>query len=54
MPEGQATRLSESQTQKIRAELNSLLESAAFRTSKRCREFLDYIAQHTILGPSGP
>ena len=34
-------------------ELNRLLESAAFRTSKRCREFLAYIVQHTINGPSG-
>jgi hypothetical protein len=53
MCEGQATPLSESQTQEVRTELNSLLESAAFRTSKRCRGFLDYIVQHTISGPSG-
>lgn len=37
----------------VRAELNRLLESAAFRTSKRCREFLEYIVEHTISGPSG-
>ena len=53
MCEGDVTRLSESKTQEIRTELNSLLESTAFRTSKRCREFLDYIVQHTISGPSG-
>src|SRR5436305_3376639 len=53
MCEGQSTRPSESQTQEIQAELHSLLESASFRTSKRCREFLDYIVQHTISGPSG-
>ena len=40
-------------TQEIRTELTSLLESTAFRTSERCREFLDYIVQHTISGPSG-
>ncbi|MGO9261851.1 MAG: malectin domain-containing carbohydrate-binding protein [Bryobacteraceae bacterium] len=37
----------------VRAELTRLLESAAFRTSKRCREFLGYIVEHTINGPSG-
>src|SRR4051812_16392284 len=52
MCEGQAT-LSNSQTQEVRAELTSLLESASFRTSKRCREFLEYIVDHTISGPSG-
>src|SRR5437868_14871088 len=35
------------------AELARLLESSAFRTSKRCREFLEYIVVHTISGPSG-
>ena len=53
MGESVATQLSESQTRAIRAELNSLLESNAFRTSKRCREFLEYIVEHTINGPSG-
>src|SRR5690349_8499033 len=52
MCEGQAT-LSESQTEEVRAELNSLLESSSFRTSKRCREFLGYIVEHTMNGPSG-
>lgn len=51
--ESQATRLSESQTEEVRAELTRLLESSAFRTSKRCREFLEYIVDHTINGPSG-
>jgi hypothetical protein len=37
----------------VRTELNRLLESPAFRTSKRCREFLEYIVQHTIGGPAG-
>ncbi len=42
-----------SREQAIRAELHRLLESAAFRTSKRCREFLAYIVVHTMHGPSG-
>ena len=45
--------LSESHEPLVRAELNRLLESPAFRTSKRCREFLEYIVQHTISGPTG-
>src|ERR1051325_5685252 len=45
--------LDDSREQAIRAELHSVLESAAFRTSKRCREFLEYIVEHTITGPSG-
>jgi len=45
--------LSESQEQAVREELHRLLEGAAFRTSKRCREFLEYIVVHTISGPSG-
>lgn len=53
MCEGDVTLLSESKTQEIQAELTSLLESTAFRTSKRCREFLHYIVQHTISGPTG-
>jgi hypothetical protein len=53
MCESEATRLTESQTLAIRAELNRLQESPAFRTSKRCREFLDYIVKHTIHGPTG-
>ena len=35
----------------VRAELDHLLESAAFRTSKRCREFLTYIVEQTVSGP---
>src|ERR1700754_829692 len=37
----------------VRAELNRLLESSAFRTSKRSREFLEYVFEHTIKGPAG-
>jgi hypothetical protein len=45
--------LSQSRAQAVRTELNHLLESDAFRTSKRCREFLAYIVEHTLTGPSG-
>jgi hypothetical protein len=53
MCEGEGTRLTELQTQAIRAELGRLLESAAFRNSKRCREFLEYVVEHTLNGPNG-
>jgi hypothetical protein len=53
MCESDATPLNQSQTQEVRAELNRLLESSAFRTSKRCREFLEYIVENTINGPTG-
>jgi hypothetical protein len=53
MCENEATPLNDSQTQAVRAELNRLLESSAFRTSKRCREFLEYIVEHTLNGPTG-
>jgi hypothetical protein len=45
--------LGESREQAVRAELNHLLESDAFRTSKRCREFLAHIVEHTLKGLSG-
>ena len=35
------------------AELHRILESASFRNSKRCREFLEHIVEHTIGGPVG-
>ena len=53
MHESERRRLSESQERAVRAELNRLLESAAFRTSKRCREFLHYIVEQTIKGKNG-
>ncbi len=53
MCENGVARISESQMQEVRAELTRLLESGAFRNSKRCKEFLDYIVEHTINGPSG-
>src|SRR5438270_12750449 len=45
--------LAESREQAVRAELTRLLESATFRTSKRCREFLEYVVNQTISGPNG-
>jgi hypothetical protein len=53
MCESDSTGLSKSREQDVRAELTRLLESPAFRTSKRCREFLEYIIEHTIRGPAG-
>lgn len=49
----ETARLNELQERAVRDELSHLFESAAFRTSKRCREFLEYIVEHTIHGPSG-
>lgn len=43
--------LGELRERAVRAELGHLLESAAFRTSKRCREFLTYVVEHTMAGP---
>src|SRR5690242_18009853 len=53
MCEIDATKLNEPQERAVQAELARLLASPAFRTSKRCREFLEYIVQHTISGPTG-
>jgi hypothetical protein len=46
--------LSEACEQAVRAELNHLLDSPAFRTSKRCREFLSYIVEHTVQARAKP
>jgi hypothetical protein len=43
--------LDESRLGAVRTELTRVLESPAFRTSRRCREFLDYIVQQTLNGP---
>jgi hypothetical protein len=37
----------------LRDELNRILDGPAFRTSKRCREFLEYVVQNTVHGPNG-
>jgi len=52
MGENEGTGLSQSREPAVRAELNCLLESAAFRTSKRCSEFLKHVVEHTIGGQS--
>ncbi|HEV3206705.1 MAG TPA: malectin domain-containing carbohydrate-binding protein, partial [Terriglobales bacterium] len=46
-------RFDQSQEDAVRTEIRRLLESPAFRTSKRCREFLEYIVEHTMNGSSG-
>jgi len=53
MWESEVMGLGEARERAVRAELQRLLESPAFRTSKRCREFLEYIVEHTISGPAG-
>src|SRR5436190_10531464 len=53
MCESDSRGLSREREQDVQAELTRLLESPAFRTSKRCREFLEYIIEHTIKGPAG-
>jgi hypothetical protein len=37
----------------VRAELDRVLESAPFRSSKRCSEFLKYVVERTLSGQSG-
>jgi hypothetical protein len=53
MGESEGIGLSESRQQAVREELDRLLESPAFRTSKRCKEFLEYIVGQTMIGQSG-
>jgi hypothetical protein len=53
MCESEGIGLSELREQAVRAELGHLLESPAFRTSKRCREFLEHTVEHTMAGRSG-
>jgi hypothetical protein len=50
MCESHSIRLSGERENAVREELRRVLDSAAFRNSKRCREFLEYIVEHTILG----
>ncbi len=52
MGETEGTGLSESRKRAVRAELDGLLKSAAFRTSNRCKEFLEYVVDHTLEGSS--
>src|ERR1017187_8198385 len=53
MGESEGIGLSESRQQAVREELDRLLESPAFRASKRCKEFLEYIVEQTMIGQSG-
>src|SRR5579872_7209402 len=53
MCERETRGLDQSREGAVRAELARLLESAAFRTSKRCKEFLEYIVEHTMNGSNG-
>jgi malectin (di-glucose binding ER protein) len=53
MCEKEPRRLNQVQENAVRAEVSHLLESPAFRTSKRCREFLEYVIEHTIDLSSG-
>lgn len=50
MPEGEEKQLTATRERAVRAELSDLLESPAFRTSKRCREFLEHVVEHTLKG----
>lgn len=52
MGEFEAMGLSESDARAVRAELDHLLQSTVFRTSKRCREFLRYVVEQTLRGQS--
>lgn len=45
--------LAESRQLEVREELKRLLESAPFRTSKRCKEFLRHVVEKTVGGPTG-
>ncbi|HEY3740869.1 MAG TPA: malectin domain-containing carbohydrate-binding protein [Bryobacteraceae bacterium] len=43
----------EGRSEAVREELGRLLESPAFRTSKRCSKFLEHVVEHTLRGPDG-
>src|SRR3984893_4871459 len=49
----QGIELDEVREQAVREELNRLGENASFCTSQRSREFLQYIVEHTMHGPTG-
>lgn len=50
---GVSQALAELRQQEVREELGRLLDSAAFRSSKRCREFLRHIVEKTVDGEAG-
>jgi hypothetical protein len=45
--------LSEGEKERIRHELDELMESAPFRSSQQCRSFLAYVITHTLHGDEG-
>jgi hypothetical protein len=45
--------LNEVQQLEVREELQRILDSPAFRNSKRCREFIQHIVEKTFAGPNG-
>lgn len=49
----QGEAVAESRQQEIREELARVLESSTFRTSKRCKEFLQYVVDQTVNGANG-
>jgi len=51
MRSGEQISLDEANQKAIREELSRLVDSPAFRTSKRCKEFLEYIVERTLNGP---
>lgn len=53
MTESDGRMLDQSRERAVRAELDHLLESVAFRSSKRCSEFLEHVVEQTISGASG-
>ena len=53
MSDSEGPGISQARMWAVREELDRLLASTEFRNSKRCGEFLKYVIEHTIRGPSG-
>ncbi len=49
-PQRDSSPLDELQTAAILRELDRILKSPSFRTSKRCQQFLSYVVQHSLEG----
>jgi hypothetical protein len=49
-PQGHTLPLDELQAAAILRELDRILKSPSFRTSKRCQQFLSYVVQHSLEG----
>jgi hypothetical protein len=49
-PQGETSPLNAFQDATIRRELERILRSPSFRTSKRCQQFLSYVVQHSLEG----